>query len=139
MTEGLEMSDSIILPSLTNDMVLSVFKYLIDSELRKRIPGQVDFRFGCQEGIIAALVIMFGNADDVVVQISYDRNETWLQIVERIVEEKLQSWGETLDLLNDDPDQEVDFEKMTEAVEKAVNQFALENPTLMIDALKKNL
>ncbi|MHA2279851.1 MAG: hypothetical protein ACXAC5_03115 [Promethearchaeota archaeon] len=133
------MSDSIILPSLTNDMVLSVFRYLVDAELRKRMPGAVDFRFGCQEGIIAALCLMFGNADDLIVERSYDKNETWLQITERIAEEKLQSWGETLDELNDDPDLEIDYEQMVEAVNKAVNQFALENPTLMIDALKKNL
>lgn len=133
------MTDSIILPSLTNDMVLAVFRYLVDAELRKRVPSQTDFRFGCQEGMIASLSIMFGNADDLVVEMSYDKQETWLHITERIVEEKLQNWGESIDLINDEPDQSIDYEQLMKDVDEAVNQFALENPTLMIDALKKNL
>jgi len=133
------MGNSIIVPSLTNDMILSVFRYLVNAELRKRAPGALDFRFGCQEGMIAALSLMFGNADETVRQLSHDKEERWLQITERIVDEKLSSWADTLDRLNDEANFSVDDARMIQAVESAVNEFALENPTLLIDALKKNL
>jgi len=133
------MSDTIILPSLTNEMILSVFKYLVDAELRKKAPGAIDFRFGCQEGIIAAVVLMFGEADDETAQLAYDKNETWLHVTERIVDEKLRVWSDVIDQLNVDRNADIDYEAMIEAVNEAVNNFALENPTLLIDALKRNL
>lgn len=132
------MSDSIILPSLSNDMVLSVFKYLVDAELRKRLSSGTDFRFGCQEGVVAGIGIMFGNADLTSEQ-SYDRQKSWLQLSERIVDEKLTAWAEKIDGYSEDPDLNIDFNQMIADIDEAVNDFALEHPTLLYDALNKCL
>lgn len=133
------MGESIIVSSLTNEMVVSLFKYLVDTELRKRAPGAMDFRFGCQEGVIATLSIMFGNADDLIAEIAYEKEESWLQVTERIVDQKLSSWASNLDQLSEEEDFSIDYEQMSAAIDKAVNEFALENPTLLNDALHKNL
>lgn len=127
--------DSIILPSLSNDIVLSIFKYLVDAELRKRINGSMDFRFGCQEGIIVGIGIMFGNADDLTSELSYERQETWLHMSERIVDEKLTVWADEMDNCTEGPD-DIDFAQMIVDVSKAVDEFALEHPILLFDALK---
>ncbi len=133
------MTQNIIVPSLTNDMILSLFRYLVDAELRKRIPGSLDFRFGCQEGLIATISLMFGDADELVAELSYDKEETWLQVTERIVDEKLSSWANSFEQLEDDHNVSIDFAQMVKDINGAVNEFALENPTLLIDALQKNL
>jgi hypothetical protein len=133
------MSDNIVLPSLSNDMVLTIFKYLVDAELRKHLHGNVDFRAGCQEGVVAALAIMFGTADDITAERTYEKQESWLHISERIVDEKLSAWAEELDRYSEDPDANIDFQQMIDDVDDAVNEFALENPTLLFDALNKCL
>ena len=128
--------ESVILPSLTDQMVLGVFKYLVEAELRKNVPTQGEFRFGCQEGMVSAIVLMFGEADDAVAEAAYDNNKTWLHVVEEIKED-LQDWAETLEKTAI-PD-EVDFESFQDAVDVAVNEYALKHPKKLGDALRVNL
>lgn len=130
------MGDNIvILPSLTDQMILGVFKYLLEAELRKSVSGQADFRFGCQEGMIAAIVLMFGEADDLTAEVAYDSKKTWLHVIEEI-QESLQDWAETLENAEN---HEVDFKNMQDAVDVAVNEYALKHPKKLGDALRKSL
>jgi len=127
---------AVILPSLTDQMVLGIFKYLVEAELRKSISSQSEFRFGCQEGMIAATVLMFGDADDVTAEIAFDQGRSWLQIVSDIKED-LQSWADTLEKA--EASAEVDWKQMRDAVDKAVNGYALKHPKKLGDALRINL
>lgn len=133
------MSDStcaIILPSLTDQMILGVFKYLVEEELRKSVPTQGEFRFGCQEGMIAAIVLMFGEADDATAETAYDNGGTWLHIVGEIKQD-LQYWADTFE--NTANYEEIDFESFQDAVDAAVNEYALKHPKKLGDALRVNL
>jgi len=132
-------NSSIILPSLSNDMVLSIFKYLVDAELRKRLNGGLEFRAGCQEGMIAGIAIMFGNADDATAEQTYEKQESWLHLAERVVDDKLLAWAQELERCSEDPDMNIDFNQMVQDIDEAVNEFALDNPTLLFDALNKCL
>ena len=130
------MGDSVILPSLTDQMVLGVFKYLVDAELRKNLEGQQELRFGCQEGMIAAIVLMFGEADDAVAEVAYKNGESWSCVVEEIYE-NLQAWTDTLADATEHI--EIDFESLQDAVDKAVNEYALKHPKKLGNALRVNL
>lgn len=130
------MTDSVILPSLTDQMVLGVFKYLVEEELRKNIKGQSEFRSGCQEGMIAAIVLMFGEVDDLTAEIAYDHGKTWLHVVGQI-QEDLQTWVDALENTADVA--EFDFEQMQNAIDLAVNNYALKHPKELGDALRVNL
>jgi len=130
------MGESIIFPSLTDQMVLGVFKYLVEAELRKSVPGHTDFRFGCQEGMIASMVIMFGQADDAVAEKAYDQGVSWSHIIGDIKKD-LQTWENALE--NMENHTQVDFESLQDAVDKAVNDYALKHPKKLGDALRVNL
>lgn len=125
---------NIILPSLTNQMVLGIFKYLVDAELRKKIAGCLDFRFGCQEGMIVTLSLMFGDVDDQTAELAYEKQKSWLQITEKIVEAKLSDWARKLENLDNDSDT-TELDGLNEAVEQAVEDYALQHPTALTDAL----
>lgn len=127
---------SVILPSLTDQMVLGIFKYLVEAELRKSIFAQGEFRFGCQEGMVAAISLMFGDADDLTAEIAFDQGKSWLQIV-TVIKEDLQSWTDTLEKA--ETSVEVNWEQMRDAVDKAVNSYALKHPRKLGDALRMNL
>lgn len=127
------MGDSVILPSLTDQMVLGVFKYIMEAELRKNIPGQAELQFGCQEGAIATIVLMFGETDDLASGIAHNNGGTWLQIVGEI-KEQLQDWVEVLET-ND----AIDLESLQDAIDVAVNNYALKHPKKLGDALRINL
>lgn len=130
------MGDSVILPSLTDQMVLGVFKYLVEAELRKHIDGQSDFRSGCQEGMVASMVLMFGETDDLTAEIAYDKGKTWLHIVGEI-QGNLQTWTDALEVAPDHTG--INFEDLRDAVDKAVNDYALKHPKKLGDALRMNL
>ncbi len=135
------MAASVILPSLTDQMVLGVFKYLVEAEMRKSLNGLVetkttDFRYGCQEGMIASLVLMFGEADNLTAEIAYDSGTSWSHMVEEIVGD-LQSWTDTLEAAADHT--EVDFGQLQDAIDNAVNKYALKHPKKLGDALRVNL
>lgn len=127
------MGESIILPSLTDQMILGVFKYLVEAELRKCVPGHTDFRFGCQEGMIATLVIMFGQTDDATAEKAYDKGVTWSHIISDI-KENLQTWEDALENMTSQA--EIDFEGLQDAIDEAVNDYALEHPKKLGDALR---
>lgn len=127
--------ESVILPSLTDQMILGVFKCLVEAELRKSVPGQGEFRFGYQEGVIAIIVLMFGEADETTSETAYDNGGTWLHIVEEI-KEGLQDWANTLETASYE---EIDFDSFQDAVDAAVNSYALKHPKKLGDALRVNL
>lgn len=130
----------VILPSMTDQMVLAGFRHLVECELRKHVPGQVDLWFGNQEGWIVCCVMMFGQTDDESAGRAFNSGGSWLQLTEKIVQEKLVDWVDELESLKQGwALDEVDFEAMQEAVDKAVNEYALQHPKSMSDALKKNL
>lgn len=124
------MGSSVILPSMTDQMVLGVFKYLVESELCKSLQGSVKHsvkhQFGCQQGMIAGVALMFGVTSE-------NLSNNWLQIVEEI-REKLQDWVDLLDKAVDRD--EIDFEELQNAVDAAVNNYALKHPKKLGDALR---
>lgn len=128
---------SVVLPSLTDQIVLGVFKYLVEAELRKSVQssGQVEFRYGCQEGMIASLVIMFGEVDDLAAETAYNSGSTWIHVVGEIVT-NLKLWKDTLESENMES---IDFDGLQDAVDEAVNEYALKHPTKLGEALRKNL
>ena len=130
------MGESVILPSMTDQMVLGVFKFLVEAELRKNIGGQKDFRLGCQEGMIAAMVLMFGETDDLTAEVAHDQRKSWSHVVEEI-RQNLQTWEDALKAVADHT--EIDFEGLQDAVDKAVNDYALKYPKKLGDALRVNL
>jgi len=132
------MSNSVILPSMTEQIVLESFKHLVECELRKHIPSHgEEFWYGTQEGWVACLVEMFGEADDATADLAYRSGGTWLQITTDIVNGDLNDWATQLAGLQ--IGDEVDFKAMQDAVSRAVNEYALQNPTKLSDALKKVL
>ena len=130
------MGESVILPSMTDQMVLGVFKFLVEAELRKNIDGQKEFRFGYQEGMIAAIVLMFGETDDLTAEVAYNNRKSWSHVVEEI-RQNLQTWADALESAADYT--EIDFEGLQDAVDKAVNDYALKHPKKLGDALRVNL
>lgn len=131
------MSNSVILPSMTDQMVLAIFKHLVSCELRKNLEGQHEWWFGNQEGFVAAVAIMFGETDDATAHEAYVKGGTWLQITEKIVEEELQDWAKGLSSL--EKGETVDLEAVQQAIDKAVDTYALQHPKSLSDALRKNL
>jgi hypothetical protein len=131
------MGDSVILPSLTDQMVLGVFKYLVEAELRKNFNNQSEFRFGCQEGMIASMALMFGEADDLTAEKAYNNGDSWLQIVLWIQDKYLQDWVDALSSAVDVL--EINFNDMQDAVDEAVNNYALQHPQKLGDALRIHL
>ncbi len=129
---------SVILPSLTDQMVLGVFKFLVEAELRKSITGQQEFRYGCQTGAVTMMVLMFGSSQLVASRwlTAHTKKQTWLYIVEEI-RETLQTWTELLS--EAEVHDEIDFEGLQDAVDKAVNDYALQHPKKLGDALRVNL
>ena len=125
MTESYSLNS--ISERLKYQMVLGVFKYLVEQELRKNIQGQQEFRCGCQEGMIAAMVLMFGEADT-----SKDDNKTWLHIV-REIQEELRTWVDKLESLEDYS--EINFEGLQDAIDEAVNDYALKHPKALKDLM----
>ena len=125
---------SVILPSMTEQMILAAFNHLVECELRKNINGQTEFWFGNQEGLIASFIIMFGQGEESTVERAYNAGRSWLHLTERIVKENLKDWVTGLAEL--DRGDEVDFKAMQEAVDKAVNDYALQHPRDMSDALR---
>lgn len=130
------MGESVILPSMTDQMVLGVFKFLVEAELRKNIDGQKEFRFGCQEGMIAAMVLMFGETDDLTAEVAYDNKKSWSHVVDEI-RQNLQTWAEALEAAADQT--KIDFGSLQDAVDEAVNDYALKHPKKLGDALRVNL
>jgi hypothetical protein len=122
-----------VLPSMTLQVALAAFRYLVDAELRKRSQGAHEFREGCQEGYIASLVDHYGQASSDEAEQAYDRKETWTHVTMEIVNDHLSDWAETFENL--DSFDEIDFESMIEAVRKAVNDYALKNPRKLVNAL----
>lgn len=128
---------TVITPSMTDQIVLSTFCYLVDAELRKRMQGSLDFRFGCQEGFIAALIMLFGEGDEITAEQAFDKEESWIHLTERIVDEKLEAWATACHETND-TEAQVDYEAMQEGVKNAVNEFAMQDPDLLRNALKNS-
>lgn len=129
---------NIVFPSLTDQMVLGVFKYLVDSEIRKSVPvsGHVDFRHGCQEGMIAALGIMFGTNSDDVAETAYDSGGSWMHVIEEICAD-LTDWKDSLEAATDASS--INFSAMMDAVDEAVNKYALANPRKLGEALRASM
>lgn len=119
------MGESVILPSMTDQMVLGVFKYLVEAELCKSIKGAVKHRFGCQQGMVAGVALMFG--------VTEETNGTWLQITEKI-RESLQDWVDLLEKTEDYD--EINFGELQDAVDVAVNNYALKYPKKLGNALR---
>ncbi len=135
------MGESVILPSLTDQMVLGIFKYLVDAELRKNISDQLEFRQGCQDGMMAAIVLMFGETDSVTSEMAYNQGKTWTHIIGEIKDD-LQTWADTLENYNPSTDEDIDdidFADLQNAVDKAVNDYVLKHPKKIGDALRVNL
>lgn len=130
------MGESVIFPSMTDQMVLGVFKYLVDAELRKNLGSQHEFRFGCQEGMIAALVLMFGESDDLTSETAFDQGKTWLHHVGEIMHD-LQDW--VAELAGSQDLTSINWDALKEAVSAAVDNYALKHPKAMGDALRLNL
>lgn len=126
---------SVILPSLTNQIVLDVFKILVDAEVRKRQAKSFEFCSGQQDGVILYHELLFGAAaNDQQADEAANKNRSWDHVIEQIVEEKLKDWAETFEKIEDSS--EINLEMFRIELERAVEEFALEKPELMIDALK---
>lgn len=128
-------SVSVVLPSMTDQMVLGVFKYLVEAELRK-IMGQNEFRTGCQEGTIATMGLLFGTSDDLTAEVAFENKKTWIHVIEEI-RENLQTWVDTLERAEEFT--EIDVDELQDAVDVAVNDYALKYPKKLGDALRINL
>lgn len=122
---------NVLIPSMTTQIVLSAFEYLVNMELLKGTQSSFEFRNGCQEGMIATLILMFGSASDEAAEEAYEKQETWMHLSQRIVDEKLNHWTQVIANNEDYSPDVMDFE-----VKNAVQEFAKEHPTLLINALK---
>lgn len=131
------MSTTVILASMTTQMVLVYFKLFVSAELRKHQVKLADFYSGQQDGIALALGATFGTADEATAESSYDSGESWIQVAENIVDEKLSHWVTILE--KNDQALQIDYKKMQEDTEASVEEYALENPELLVNALKRNL
>ncbi len=121
---------TVIVPSLTNQMVLAYFESLVHSELLKLRKGSQDFQSGIQEGIIRGLSIQFGKSSESVSMIK--EIKTWSQIAEKIVQDKLSTWiTEVTNNISFDND------TLEADIKKAVTEYAISHPQNMIDALKR--
>jgi len=131
------MGDHVILPSMTDQMILGVFKFLVECELRKNMDRTTDYRSGQQDGAIYMLTLMFGACGDTEAELAYDNKISWSHVTTQIAEEKLQTWIDTLSSV-DDWDS-IDIDRMQQEISQAVDAFALQHPKLLTDALRKYL
>jgi len=120
-------------PSLHEGARTDVFKYLVKEELYKNIKGQQEFRFGCQEGMIAAVELIYGKSKPCPITETDDSTfgKTWLHIV-REIQEELRTWVDKLENLEDYS--EIDSEGLQDAVDKAVTDYVLKHPKAFKDA-----
>ncbi len=125
---------TVIFPSLTNQVVLTVFEFLVNAELKKRQTTFHDLKWGCQEGMIASLAILFGSANDEEYQEAYGNGNTWLEVTEAIVDRELRDWCDVIDDSEDAT--EISAEALKKDVKMAVENYALAHPEKLINALK---
>lgn len=131
------MSSIIIEPQLTDQIVLEVFKLLVQFEVRKHLPSQGNFRHGQQEGVVAAIAMLFGDNNNADAEEAFDSGRTWLHVKGEIIEDtKLRNW---ILLFESEGAHDWDDEELQQDVENAVNNYALRNPKKIGDALRINL
>lgn len=124
-----------VIPSMTTMEVLTTFRYLVDTELRKRAGGDsMAFREGCQDGYIASIADRYGTTTEEKAERAYNKQETWTHVTLQIVEENLSEWADTFKNLEDLND--IDFDALYKAIRDAVTEFALQNPKKLHKALK---
>ena len=122
---------------MTNQIVLAVFEFLVQAELRKKIAKLHDNQFGWQEGGIQMLSILFGTASDADAQRGYESGETWIQITGDIIGEHLTCWDKLLS--ESENHLALDWKTFESDVKKAVEDFAIAHPERMVNALKKTI
>jgi len=118
---------TVIFPSLTHQVVISVFEILVKEEILKIHKTSFDFQFGYQEGIISILNILFGS------EITQSRDSEWLEITEHITQNKLNKWCMTIKETEDLS--EIDMISLQKDIKKSVEEYALTNPQKLIHAL----
>ena len=130
------MGSTVVLPSLTNQMILSAFKFLVEAEVQKQggTSGALSLWQGNQDGYVTAVCDFFGEADEGTARKAFENEGSWLQVTEKIVETKLSDW--VVIVQNAESEAEIDYDKMRTAVSDAVEEYGLEHPEQLIDALK---
>jgi len=123
------------MPSLTVQMALDTFKYLVFLELKKRHPKFLDYCDGCQEGAIMILSLLFGQVEEEEWLSVVKKGNSWIHIIQEIVNNDLSSWSSHFENLKDFAS--IDLDKLNKDIETAVVNYSVSHPRKMVEALQK--
>lgn len=110
------MASYILKPSYTAEMLVSIFNRLCCAEVRKQIGFQPDLQEGFQNGYIYCLTDLFGEVSDEESEKIFDSGQSYLHVIDKIVEFGLQV---TIDAMKNN-DEEVTIEDL-----KLINALVL--------------
>lgn len=132
------MSVYIIEPSLTEELICSIFTSLVLWETKKLIGLDIELQEGCQTGYIECLADLLGESDDFDIELAFDKGETWLQVVASITEDEELSC--LVQQLNENAASmglgESDFDELETTVAEVVTEWISNNSELARRAIK---
>jgi hypothetical protein len=132
------MSIYVVEPVITDNMLIATFEYLCICEVKKRLGMSPAMHEGCQDGYAMCLSHLLGESDEDVVERAFDREKTYLHVIERIVNEKLASFiestkgrfsGESLFDISV-------LEQINESTREAVDEYHQEHPGEFSEAIR---
>lgn len=128
------MSIYILEPTITQEILAQFFERLCIAEVRKLVGHSPDFEEGFQNGYVYCMIDLFGEAEEKDNQAAYDKQESYLHIIEKIIAEHLS------DLVQEIQEQgEVGLDELTRIeieVSNAVRSYMKKNPNAAYIAVR---
>lgn len=129
------MSVYLLEPKLTDEMVIDVFEQLCISEVRKLIGYLPEMQEGFQHGYISCLTDFLGRASDEENQRAYDKGESYVHVVTKIVSEHLSGLVNELQEIHS-ANELIDLSEIDSEVSKAVRTYLSSNAETARSAIK---
>jgi len=131
------MASYILKPSYTTEMLVSIFNRLCCAEVRKRIGFQSEMQEGFQNGYIYCLTDLFGQISDEEHEKMFDAGQSYLHIIDKIVEFGLQV---TIDAMkNNDEELSIEDLKLINALVLGVVRQYIKDNLQEVSAAIRNL
>jgi hypothetical protein len=132
------MAVYILEPSLTDDFIVTIFTNLVRWETKKLIGLDMEHQEGCQTGYLECLADLFGEANDDDVNAAFDKGETWLQVVNTIMDiDDLKNLVNSMsEQARNEGLEAVDLEGIEETVEIVVDDFLVTNMDIARKAVR---
>lgn len=128
------MSVYLLEPPLTNETIVTIFERLVSAETRKLLGYLPQMQEGFQTGYIFCLTDFFGSAPDETNQQAYENGQSYIHVIEEIVNTYLTDLLAAIKSKN--KIELEDFEKIDREVVLAVASYLRERPVVARTAIQ---